>query len=168
AELAGLTVDEARTRIVPLLGPDLVGEPRPVTHPVKFYENGERPVEIVTSRQWYLRNGGRDAALRSALLRRGEELAWHPPRMRVRYENWVRGLTGDWLISRQRYFGVPIPVWYRLDAAGAPVHTDPIVPDEFTLPVDPRADPPPGYAEDQRGRPGGFTGDPDVMDTWAT
>ncbi len=88
--------------------------------------------------------------------------------MRVRYEHWVEGLTGDWLISRQRYRGVPIPVWYPLDEAGRPVHDKPIVPSEADLPVDPAADTPPGYRPDQRGEPGGFVADPDVMDTWAT
>ncbi len=93
---------------------------------------------------------------------------WHPPHMRARYENWVGGLTGDWLISRQRYFGVPIPVWYRLDADGLPDYDSPIVPADDALPVDPLAEPPPGYVPGQRDQPGGFTGDPDVMDTWAT
>jgi valyl-tRNA synthetase len=147
---------------------DLIGGPRPITHTVKFYERGDRPLEIVTSRQWYIRNGGRDATLRQALLERGAELRWHPPYMQVRYENWVNGLNSDWLVSRQRYFGVPIPVWYPLGADGVPDHTRPIVPDEASLPIDPTTDVPPGYAAAQRGVPGGFLGDPDIMDTWAT
>jgi valyl-tRNA synthetase len=169
-ELAGKTATSARARVVELLreSGDLDGEPRPVTRPVKFYEKGDKPLEIVTSGQWYIRNGGRDERIRSELLERGRELNWHPAYMRVRYENWVAGLAGDWLISRQRFFGVPFPVWYPVDAAGSPVYSAPIVPPEDMLPVDPVADPPPGYDESQRGTPGGFTGDPDIMDTWAT
>jgi valyl-tRNA synthetase len=169
-ELAGLTVVSARRRVGQLLrdAGALLGEPRPVRHSVAFYENGRRPLEIVASGQWYLRNGGRDAALREALLARGRELRWHPPHMQARYEDWVRGLTGDWLVSRQRFFGVPFPVWYPVDAGGEPVYDRPLRPADDALPVDPAVDLPPGYAEDQRDRPGGFTAERDVLDTWAT
>jgi valyl-tRNA synthetase len=170
AELAGKTVFSAQQRIVEMLreSGDLDGDPRPITHPVKFFEKGERPLEIVTTRQWYIRNGGRDAALREALVARGREIQWVPEHMRHRYENWVEGLNGDWLISRQRFFGVPFPVWYALDADGEPDHSTPILAPESALPVDPSSDVPEGFEESQRGRPGGFVADPDVMDTWAT
>jgi valyl-tRNA synthetase len=169
-QLAGKTAKQAQVRIVELLAEhdQLIGAPKPITHPVKFYERGDRPLEIVSSRQWYIRNGGRDPDLRAAFLARGRELAWHPSHMRSRYESWVEGLNSDWLISRQRYFGVPIPLWYPLDGSGEVVYDQPIVPDEARLPIDPTSDVPAGYAEDQRGKAGGFTADPDVMDTWAT
>ncbi|MCY3951067.1 MAG: valine--tRNA ligase [bacterium] len=170
AEIAGLTANAARRRITELLeqSGELVGEPRPTEHAVKFFEKGDRPLEIITTRQWYLRNGGRDMPLRAELLDRGAELAWVPDFMRTRYSNWVDGLNGDWLVSRQRWFGVPIPVWYALDADGRPQYDRVLVPAEASLPIDPASDAPPGYDESQRGRPGGFIGDPDVMDTWAT
>ncbi len=168
--IAGLTVKQAQRTVVEQLAEsgELLGELESIQHPVKFYERGERPLEIVTSRQWYIRNGGRDTDLRNALVARGHELTWHPTHMRHRYENWVEGLNGDWLVSRQRFFGVPFPVWYPLDSDGEPDHDHPILPDESDLPIDPSTDVPAGYAADQRDVPGGFTGDPDVLDTWAT
>ena len=160
----------AREQMVQMLADEgrLLGDIRPIQHPVKFYEKGDKPLEIVTSRQWYIRNGGRSEDRRRELIDRGGELDWVPGYMRHRFDNWVGGLAGDWLISRQRFFGVPFPLWYRLDDEGNPDHDHPIVPDEASLPVDPLAEAAPGYSEDQRGVPGGFIGDPDVMDTWAT
>ncbi len=170
AQLAGKTVFSAKQTIVELLqaSGDMVGEPKPITHPVKFFEKGDKPLEIVSTRQWYIRNGGRDQVLREKLIELGKTLKFHPDFMRVRFENWVNGLTGDWLISRQRFFGVPIPVWYQLDADGNPDFEKVITPDVQSLPVDPSSQCPAGFTEDQRGKPNGFIGEVDIMDTWAT
>ncbi len=170
AELAGKTPFSARAAMVELLrqSGDLDGEPTKTTRKANFYEKGDKPLEIVSTRQWYIRNGGRDDELKQALLARGEELQWVPDHMRHRYSNWVNGLNGDWLISRQRFFGVPFPVWYPVDADGEPDHSRPIFASEDSLPVDPSSDVPPGYTPEQRGVAGGFVGDPDIMDTWAT
>ncbi len=164
--LAGLPSRKARARIAELLrdAGQLVGDPKPVRHAVKFYERGERPLEVVSSRQWFVKT----LEFREALLARGRELRWHPAHMGARYASWVGGLNGDWSVSRQRFFGVPFPVWYPIGDDGTVDHTRPLLPAESRLPVDPSSDVPDGFSEDQRGAPGGFVGDPDVMDTWAT
>ena len=169
-QLATKTTFSAREAIAGLLreSGDLGGEPAKTMRMTNFYEKGDKPLEIVATRQWYVRNGGRDAGLRDELRARGDDISWTPAYMKQRYTNWVEGLNGDWLISRQRYFGVPFPVWYPLDDSGEPAYDEPIMADEGRLPVDPSSDVPPGYDESQRGVPGGFIGDPDVMDTWAT
>jgi valyl-tRNA synthetase len=165
-ELARLSAAKARTRIAEQLreSGDLVGEARAITHAVKFYEKGDRPLEIITSRQWFFKT----IEFREALLERGRTLQWHPPYMQARYENWTNGLNGDWCVSRQRFFGVPFPVWYPISSDGRVDYGAPIAAREDQLPIDPSTDIPDGYQAEQRGVPGGFVGDPDVMDTWAT
>jgi valyl-tRNA synthetase len=165
-ELAGLVSKKARKRITELLqeSGDLLGEPTPIRHAVKFYEKGDRPLEVITSRQWFVQT----LRFRERLLARGRELRWHPEFMGSRFASWVEGLNADWAMSRQRYFGVSFPVWYPLDAHRRPDYERLIVPEESRLPIDPQDDVPDGFTAEQRGAPGGFIGDPDVMDTWAT
>ncbi|MCK4760887.1 MAG: valine--tRNA ligase [Candidatus Aminicenantes bacterium] len=173
-QVAGLYLKQARKKIVELLseegsaadgkGAAMVGEPQQITHPVRFYEKGDRPLEFIPTRQWFIKI----MEIKEELLKQGAKIKWHPEFMRTRYDHWVEGLNQEWCVSRQRYFGVPLPVWYPLSANGLPDYEHPIFPAKEDLPLDPLSDAPPGYSEEQRDKPGGFCGDPDVMDTWGT
>ncbi len=171
ARIARKGVNGARQAIVEMLRQTdasgrapLRGEPRPLEHAVKYYERGERPLEFISTRQWFVRLLDK----KDALLAKGDQVQWHPDFMRLRFRNWTENLNVDWCVSRQRYFGVPIPVWYPLDADGRPDYAKPIVAERATLPIDPTTDVPPGHRAEQRDRPNGFTADPDVFDTWFT
>jgi valyl-tRNA synthetase len=179
AGLEGTSIAAAKHHIVELLrapeaaatpelaashGAPLVGEPRPITHAVKFFEKGDRPLELIRTRQWFVRLLDK----KQQLLDAGDQIRWHPSFMGRRYADWTQNLGLDWCISRQRYFGVSFPIWYRLDDAGQPDYAQPIFAEPERLPVDPMTDIPPGFTAEQRGQPGGFVGEPDVYDTWFT
>ncbi len=127
-----------------------------ITHAVNVHERCGTPLEYLVNEQWFVKLLDK----KEDLLRMGSKVRWHPEHFKVRYDHWVENLKWDWCISRQRYYGVPFPVWYcALCGATIPAK-------ETDLPMDPLEDTP----SDPCPKCGGtdFVPESDVMDTWAT
>ncbi|ACP53803.1 Valyl-tRNA synthetase [Rickettsia africae ESF-5] len=152
----GLKIKEARTKIIDILKEqELLIKQEDITHTVKCAERSGAPLEILTVPQWFVKT----ISHKEELLKRANELNWHPKNMKIRLENWINAISWDWCISRQRYFGVPFPVWYskRVGEEGKILYAD-----VTQLPIDPLKDLPVGYSKEE------VEPDYDVMDTWAT
>ncbi len=156
-KFAGQKIEEARRNIKQALreSQSLINQ-SPISHSIRVHERCDTPVEYITTRQWFIRV----LDFKAELLAAGEKVAWHPAHMGARYRTWVENLNWDWCISRQRYYGVPIPAWYCA-ACGETIFSE-----EDQLPVDP-LDSQPAQPCPQCGG-AAFTPDEDIMDTWAT
>ncbi|MGL9725897.1 MAG: valine--tRNA ligase [Wolbachia sp.] len=155
-EINGLKVKEARKRIIEILSEEgLLIESTSISHSVKCAEKSGTPLEILPTYQWFIKTLNQ----KTQVLDKVKECSWHPESMRKRMEVWIEGLNWDWCISRQRYFGVPFPVWYskRKGEEGKI-----ILAEVKDLPIDPLKDLPKGYSKEE------IIPDQDVMDTWAT
>ncbi|HJD63847.1 MAG TPA: valine--tRNA ligase [Rickettsia endosymbiont of Sericostoma sp.] len=155
-QINGLKIKDARSKIIEILKEkNLLVKQVEITQTVKCAERSGAPLEILTIPQWFVHT----IKHKDVLMQRANEINWHPKNMKIRLENWINGLSWDWCISRQRYFGVPFPVWYskRVGEVGKA-----IFPDITQLPVDPTKDLPISYSREE------VEPDYDVMDTWAT
>jgi valyl-tRNA synthetase len=171
--LQGKTIFSAKKEIIEMLKNDkpnwqytyaLQDGPVKLERAVKYYEKGDKPLEFIPSRQWFVKILDK----KDELLQKGEQIIWEPHFAKNRFEDWTKNLAFDWNISRQRYFGVPLPVWYPIDANGIILFDQPILPTIEQLPVDPTIDVPTGYQSSQRDKSGGFASETDVFDTWFT
>ncbi len=153
---AGLKVKETRERIVQdLKDAGLLAGQEEIVHDVKVHERCGIPFEILNSKQWYIKY----TDMKKELLAAGKKLDWHPSHMRNRYDNWVKGAQWDWCISRQRFYGIPFPVWYCKCG-------EVILAEDSQLPVDPTNDQPKKPCHKCGSKD--FTPEKDVMDTWTT
>ncbi len=154
----GMKISDARkAMIADMKETGLLVSQKPIKHAVNVHERCGTEVEFLKAKQWFIKY----LDLKEEMIAWGKSLNWYPDHMRVRYDHWVNGLQWDWMISRQRYFGVPFPVWYCKEC------DEVIVADEKDLPVDPIKDKAPVDACPKCGS-SEFVAEEDVMDTWAT
>ena len=153
----GMKIHDARKVIIDdLKAHELLVKQKHIQHEVKVHERCQTEIEIIHSKQWFIKY----LDLKEDLLKWGAELNWYPAFMKHRYDNWVKGLQWDWLISRQRFFGVPFPVWYCKKCE------EPVFAEEKDLPVDPLKHMP--LAKHCKCGSSEFIPEKDILDTWAT
>ncbi|ETO91274.1 MAG: valyl-tRNA synthetase [Candidatus Xenolissoclinum pacificiensis L6] len=147
-KIDALSVKDARKKIIDIcLQKNILIQQQPIEHSVKCAERSENPLEFLYVSQFYIKV----LENKQKILEVAKKINWLPPEMRIKLEQWIIGMKWDWCISRQRYFGVPIPIWYDKDT------DDIVLPDNNMLPVDPLLD------ERENTVP-----ETDVLDTWAT
>ena len=154
-QFQGLTIKQAREEIIAELKKrkQLIKE-KNITHTVNVHERCGTSIEIIPTTQWFVKY----LDLKKDFLKLGEKLSWTPLHFRSRYFNWVKGLKWDWCISRQRYFGIPFPVWYCQHCQKE------VLAKESDLPVDPLQTQPKTKCCGKND----FIPEKDVLDTWAT
>lgn len=153
----GLKSKEARKKIVQdLQNADAIEKIETISHAVNVHERCDTDIEFISTMQWFIKY----LDLKDTFLELGARLNWYPAHMKVRYDNWVKGLKWDWCISRQRFFGVPVPVWYCRKC------DEPLIASIKELPVDPTTTNPKGSCKKCKGT--SFIPEKDVLDTWAT
>jgi len=154
-QIKGLKVVEAREKIIEILKEVVEVKSAPITHTVKCAERSKAPIELLMMPQWFIKT----IEHKDKMLELSKKLQWRPAFMQNRLENWINAVSADWCISRQRFFGVPFPVWYsKRDGEVGKV----ILPDIKDLPLDPMEVLPRGYSADE------VVAEVDIMDTWAT
>ena len=157
---AGMKTKDARAAVLEdLKAAGYVFKQDPITHSVKVHERCEEPIEFLSKKQWFIRTSSPE--LKTKWEELGNQLEWRPESMKVRYMAWVKNLNQDWSISRQRYFGVPFPVWYCKECG------EPIFAQEDELPVNPLTTQPKN-AKCHKCGCSEVVPEVDVMDTWAT
>jgi valyl-tRNA synthetase len=153
----GMDVIQARNKIIEdLRNRGILVRQDKIQHNVNVYERTGTPIEFIVTDQWFINVLNHQ----EELLEAGQSVNWEPDYMQKRYENWVNNLEWDWCVSRQRDFGVQIPVWYSTKTG------EPIFPDEDQLPVDPSRDTPNTLPDDHT--EDDIEPATDVLDTWAT
>lgn len=156
SEIANLKIKEAREKIIEILkSNNILTAQHEKMQMVKCAERSGAPLEILTTPQWFIKSVDH----KEELAKKSDQLNWYPQSMKIKLDSWIAGVSLDWCISRQRYFGVPFPVWYS-KRAGEEGRV--ILPEPEDLPIDPMKDLPKGYSKDE------VEPDMDVMDTWST